>query len=560
MPRFSQSDLMSFLEDRRLVKAKQVSTPARGQKPQPIQSVMLNKHSRLMSHGKNIVDPNRAISYRVLRRVSEKAWLINTIIGHLSNRVRPFMKRSTDENIRGFQVRLKDDTKKPTREQQKRMEELEEFFLKTGFGEDPDREDSLTEFAVKGIRDVLTLDQLTTELQHTRGNDLWAFWAIDPSTIYRVDEQGYDGDDKIKFIQEIDGVTTATYTRDELIFDYMNPRTDIEHSGYGYSYVEQAIDLIIAQINTFAYNMGVFTEDRLPRGMLMINGDADLEDAEALEEYIIDVMSGHPSAKHHIPVIAGGKSGTGQSNDRKIEWVSFQNSNREMEFIQWTEFLWSAVAALFGIDLEELGIKTSKSTALIGENMQPRIAESKSRGLSSILGFLEDHYQTILDRIDPDYDFEFVGYEKDDPKQKNETREAALRTYKSIDELRAEEDLKPFDEEWSKMPLNPHAVQIFQAAQQAEMMGGMGGEEGDPMGGGMPGGEEAMPGGEEGFVDEDGEGEESGEELYRRMMMGENPEEPAEGDDAYRRMMQGDNPDEAVAKSIEDGTEIIIEV
>ena len=106
---------------------------------------------------------------------------------------------------------------------------------------------------------------------------------MDPATIYRVNEEGCEGDDSIKFIQEIDMVTQATYAEEDLVFDYMNPRTDIDHFGYGYSAVEQAVDLIVSMINTFMFNSGAFTEDRLPRGMIMLTGDADQGDVMALE-------------------------------------------------------------------------------------------------------------------------------------------------------------------------------------------------------------------------------------------------------------------------------------
>ena len=52
----------------------------------------------------------------------------------------------------------------------------------------------------------------------------------------------------------------AGYTYENMIFDFENPRTDIYHSMYGYSLVEQAVDLITSVINTFIYNAGNFTE------------------------------------------------------------------------------------------------------------------------------------------------------------------------------------------------------------------------------------------------------------------------------------------------------------
>ncbi len=513
MKHIPQEELLSFLakahvvkkDSRALVPTRQVPE----QSVEPIKSVTLNPFNRLMYRGsRNIVEPNRKLDYRVLRVVAERAWIINAIIGHQIRSARPFMKPSTDNNIRGFQLRLKDKDRSPSAREKELMKVYTEFFLNTGYGSDPGREDDMTAFSAKVIRDLLTLDQVTTELQRTQVRKVYAYWAVDPATIFKCSEEGYNGDDRIRYIQEVDLAITAYYSRDDLIFDYQNPRTDVNHSGYGYSVVEQAIDLITGMINSFMYNMGFFTEDRLPRGMLLLQGDADMEEVEMIEDYLVNIMSGGPMSKWRVPIIPAGNGGSG-GEGRKFEWVSLQGSNKDMEFSQWTEFLWSSVAALFGIDLEELGIKTSKSTSVIPENSAPRIEASKSHGLGSVLSFLEAHYQKILDRLDPRFDFEFLGYERDDPSLKNATREAELRTFKTIDELRAEADLKPFGEDWSKVPLNPYVVQLMQSAQ-----GQAGGEAGMP-----PGAEEYGAGGEEG---------DDPSAAYRKLLMDEG-QEPEEG-------------------------------
>lgn len=465
-------------------------------KVDPTRSVMLNPSTRFMGwRGNQTVQPNRHIEYKVLRRISEKAWLINTIITHQQNKIRPFLKPSTDLNIRGFQLRVKDPDAVPNEAQKQRLKDMTQFIIKTGWGPDPERRDDLVHFGMKFVRDYMTLDQIATELQRTVSRKLFAYWAIDPATIIRCTESGYEGNDEIRYVQEIDMVPTAYYTDDDLIFDYGNPRTDIDHAGYGYSLTEQAIDLILAQINAFWYNASAMTEDNLPRGMILLNGDADLETVEAIEEYIIDIMSAGPQSKWKIPIVPSGMVGGGESSKKALEWVNFRNTNREQEYVEWTDHLWSAVAALFGVDLEELGIRTKKSGPVLNDNVTPRIEESKSRGLSSILSVLENHIQKIIDKTGDDWiDFEFVGYEREDPKAKSDLREAELRTYKSIDELRIEADLKPYNEDWSTIPLNPSVVQMKMSADQAAQMGG---------GMGMP-----------------GQGPE-GDEEYKNMMFGE---------------------------------------
>jgi hypothetical protein len=434
----------------------------------PLKSTFINPMNRYIYHSsRGVVETNKGITYKILRTVAERAWIINAIIDHYIRNVRPFLKPSTDRNIRGFNVTLKDMEHSMTNEEKKLAKIYEQFFLRTGFGDDPEREDDLGQYCSKVIRDALTLDQVAAELQRTVAKKIYAFWAVDGATILRAAEDGYDGNDQIRFVQEIDTITTAYYTRDDLIFEFMNPRTDIDHAGYGYSMVEQAVDLVTGLINSYMYNMGFFTEDKLPRGMLLLQGDADTEEVEMIEDYLVDIMSGGPVAKWHIPIVPAGRgSSNGEGNEsRRFEWVSLQGSNKDMEFSQWTEFLWSSITAIFGVDLEEMGIRTSKSASVIGQNTAPRLEVSKSRGLGFMLGFLQGHLQRILDKVDPRYQFEFVGYEKDDLVQKGQIRESQLRTSKTIDDLRKEDGDKPFNQPWSTIPLNPYVVQLLQGSQ-----------------------------------------------------------------------------------------------
>lgn len=416
--------------------------------------------------GRTVIDKRQGtyISYRVLRAVAEKAFLINIIITHTNRIIAPFCKVSTSSNERGFKIRLKDSSKVPTDEEKARMRELEEFFFNTGFDKNKDR-GNLISFIKKGNRDLLTLDQICTEKQRTKDGRLYAFWTVDPATIAKVtvceEDEQLPERDRVKYVQEVDMHDVAFFTDKDLEFDIMNPRSDIEHSMYGYSYVEQAMELISGMIKSFTYNMGNFDSDNLPRGMLLLNGDPDPGTVEAFEEYIVSVMSS-PADKWRIPLIPSGSDGS------SIQWLSLQSQNKDMEFGEWTSRLWASVAALFGVDLEELGIRLNGQTSVIPENPEARIVNSRSRILGDLLSFWDTHLQNILDEIDDKYDFEFVGYEVDDIRKKDESRKARLETIMSVNELRAEEDLKPIDDPLCDIPLNPQLV-ILKGQQGGKM-------------------------------------------------------------------------------------------
>ena len=217
----SPNELIRHLQKARVVKTETPSESV-GHKSQikGVQDTMaatINRTNRLMQRGsRNIIEPNRKIDYKVLRVVAERAWLINGIIGHIVRQTRPFLKPSTDNNIRGFRVTLKEQGKSLSKEDKELAKKYTDFFLNTGFGDDPDREDNLTMNAAKILRDLYTLDQVSTELQRTNNGQVYAYWAVDPATILKVSEEGYNGNDKIKYIQELEMITTAYFTRDDL--------------------------------------------------------------------------------------------------------------------------------------------------------------------------------------------------------------------------------------------------------------------------------------------------------------------------------------------------------
>jgi hypothetical protein len=413
----------------------------------------------------------RAINQRVLRRVSEKAWILNLCIQNITKKIRPYLKPTSSENQRGFRIK-KRETEKMSDAEKKMAKSLEQFLVHTGDVKDDNREDDLDKYATKIIRDLCQLDQVATELQWTRGGDLCAFWAIDAGTI-EVALPSTENEIGIKYVQVVHSIPYAPYSRDELIFDCMNPRTDIEKAGYGYSIVEQAIDLVTSAINTFAFNAGFFQENKLPRGILLLQGDADQNEIEDIEDYIVNLMSGPPSSQWRIPIIPAGRpDGGGDGASRKIEFVSMQGTNKDMEFQSWYDLQLSGIVGLFGLSMEDIGLHSTKSQPILGINNTPRIETSKSLVLGDILGFLQKHFNQIIGHKNPEYELEIIGYEKTDPKLAMEVDRSEVETIKSIDQKREEKGLEPFNKPWSQVPLNPHVIQMVMGEQQASPFGG----------------------------------------------------------------------------------------
>lgn len=416
---------------------------------------------------------NGSVNARVLRDIARKAWVINICISNILRKIRPFLKPSTDRNTRGFVILKKgEEIGKAAGQKSTKRKEIEDFILHTGNYDDSDR-DTFSMYCEKIVRDWLIIAQTSTEVQYNRGGQPIAFFAVDSGTIERIlpDKEHPE----FKYAQVINGMPRTVYTDKELIVAIANPQTDIYHSFYGLSPIEQAIDLIASEINTVTYNAGAFTENKLPRGMLLVDGDLDYESTEEMTDYIAEVMSGSPANQWRVPVIPSGVSK--ENGGGGINWVQLGGNNRDMEFSNWLDFLVSNVVALFGCSMEELGLHSQKSQTLFEKEGKTQVEQSKSTILGDTLSFLQDYVNRILDIAYPDHQLEFVGYEKDDPKAIVDIDKAETEAYKTLNEKREEKGLKKLDAEWADIPMNPQAVQLFQSA-QAQEQGGMLGMDG----------------------------------------------------------------------------------
>jgi len=394
---------------------------------------------RLNGYQRGLLNPNKVYSARLFRRVSEKAWLSNACIGHIIDKTIPYTMPVAYGGTRGFAIELTDKDKKISPKQKKRAKEITEFFLQTGWDRSDRHPDDLNHYVKKILRDLQTLDQTATEKVPYIGGGLAYFLAIDAATIVRCTEEGYDGDDKIKFVQQIESQIVAQFTENQLMFQFDNPRTDIENFGYGYSKIEQCIDLFVSSINSFKFNADAFTEDNLPRGMLLLNGDMDMDAVEEIEDYIVDTMSQigqNGGSKWKIPIIP-----TGQSGDKSsIQWQKMGETNNDMQYAEWMDFLTTGICAIYGVDPESLGLKTKQSAKIMESGSAEGRKYSDDKGIGNAIIFLSRHFQSMLDDIDPEFRFVFHGFEQDDAKELREAITSELSSTMSLNDMLREKD------------------------------------------------------------------------------------------------------------------------
>jgi HK97 family phage portal protein len=431
------------------------------------------------------------MSNNILRQISSKIGVIAAIQNTRWQQTKPFFVQSFNDDEVGFMAKLKDRDATPTEDQKKIMKEATEFMLNCGYtknmiGKEIEEEcerDNLVKSFKKMTTDIMSIDQIAISLRRDQKGRLLDFWILDAATIYPTRRDiGYEGDREIRYVQEVDGKVVEVFTKDDIIFDFMNSRSDLRKSSFGYSYIEQCVEMITSWIFAHTYNKDQFNISSQPRGFFTFEGgDVGQEDIEELQRQWIAMFSG-VKGMWRTPFLQYG-----------AKWNNLAPSNRDLEYEKYMKWLEGWIAAIHGMDIAELGQKNSNSQFVLNENKSKEINYSQDRGLKDLLS----HDQYILNRVKsfvPEWDFfnfTFTGMEKKDQKAEQEVDKQQIETYMTINEKRKEKDLPPI--EGGDIIANPQFVQMKQAEQQQAAMEAQGG---------APGEGEEPPEGEEGEVAE----------------------------------------------------------
>ena len=445
-----------------------------------------------------------SLSYQLLRKISYRNGVIASIINTRVNQVSLFSSQYLTPNDRigytvypksqkfGHLLRQANPNLPPqtmTEEQVKKMMYLMDFIENCGeretLGNDPERSNFM-EFLKKITRDSLTFDQLCFEIvKDPKTNKPAAVYAVDSGTI-RIADPKTKRDKGIYFVQYLDGILYTGYTYDEMAFALRNPTTDIRTNGYGVSEIEMALNYIAAQIYGEEYNKRFFTQGSAPKGILNVKGTSlPTEELDAFRRAWHSQIAGVNNA-WKTPIIAS----------EGLEWINFNQSNREMEFARWLEYLVNVICAIYQIDPVEINFpnKGGVSGGAGGRSLSDssaieRIKFSKDKGLVPFLKFMETviNKYIISPLTDGEWEFSFYGYTDviDAQKMNMETQEVGyLRT---VNEMRSQYGLKPL--EGGDIILNPTYVQYKMQKQQLDVEQGK--PPGDDTGGDMVAGETA---------------------------------------------------------------------
>jgi len=517
------------------------------------------------------------LDYFKCRQLTYADPIVAAVIQTRLNQVAAYAKPQPDKYKIGFKIIMRDSEKEPSKADQSKMKDITEFIMNTGtpesFEDTPriKRRENFEGFLRKIVRDSLTFDQINFEITPRRDGRPYSFQAVDAATIRVIPdmkeqlEQSRTPQDEEQFknanlgiydtkewfdefqpknpryAQVIQGVVRHVFDEWEMAFGVRNPRSDLYTYGYGFSEIEMLVTTITSHMNAETYNRKFFSQGSAIKGILSFEGSVPPDQLEVFRRQWYQQATGVNNA-WRTPIMSLGKEG-------KLNWQSLHSTNREMEFGKWLDYTTKVICSVFQMDPIEIGFDISKqgsgesgSAGGLGNgNQAERVAFSQDKGLRPLLIFIQNMINDyIVFRLDPNFKFEFVGFQNASEKDDLDKSVQQVKHYKTINEIRSENDMKDLpDFEKIKNPgdvvLDSSLLQFIQAKMQEQS--GMD-ESGNPIEP-QPGMEGGMPGAGAPGAEPEPEGEGEPEPDYENMSVEELEAELAKLDDTEKSLSPG---------------------
>lgn len=362
-----------------------------------IKSVLIDPNTAASSAG--YLDKFSRIGFDMLRNMS-RAPIPRAIIN--TRKAQGLSHAIPQENkySAGFVIERQRDyfqIEKPdlTDEDKKNIKFLTEFLLTCGEHDefsDFDFEDYIGAF----IEDSLVLDQPCTEIISNRLGEPHSFLCVDGATMriantYFENQGQYSSNNFPNFeeqngylpshVQIVDGTIKAIYYPWEMGFWPRHKSTSIYSNGYGRSELEDLISTVTAMLNADAYNANYFKVGSNPKGFLRVSGNVNPAKIDELKESWQATVAGVQNA-HKMFVLEADK----------LDFISTQQSNKDMEWSNYKEFLIRTCCSIFKIAPEEIGwhIRGENAPAISGEkDSKSEVLYSRDKGLKPLLRHIE---------------------------------------------------------------------------------------------------------------------------------------------------------------------------
>jgi len=230
--------------------------------------------------------------------------------------------------------------------------------------------ESFRSFIEPIVEDLLVLDSGIIEKERTLGGRVVFLHGVDAALV-KVSTL-WDGDpDEARYWWCPDPLTEIPFKNSDMVYMMVNPRT---YRVVGLAPLETLKQTIDAEILGSNFNARMVTS-AAPDGILDLGEGARQENVDAFKSYWLAEVAGRESM--------GFIGGT-----RNAKYIPFRaSSNRDMQFLEWQNYLVRKIAAVFGLSPQDFGLTFDINRAT-GETQQEL---SEDRGLRPTLGLTQDY-------------------------------------------------------------------------------------------------------------------------------------------------------------------------
>jgi len=273
--------------------------------------------------------------------------------------------------------------------------------------------------------------------------------------ILELDEEKLDNED-YKYVQVVRGRILRAFTPDELFIGMRNPTTNLYANGYSVAELELLLNMVSGHIFTENYNRQYFLQGFSAKGILHIKAPLNRRKLESIRVQWQHMIKGNKNS-FQTPIMSGMD---------EIKWIPLTQNHSDMEFSNWMNYLIKIICSIFQVDPTEIGFGMREeggrgTGGLGGDQFTEKLTASKNKGLLPLIRFLEKFLNRhIIDKVDPDYKIEFVGISEEGQKATLERQATEVKYKKSVNEVRAEDDLPPI-EGADDLILDPNYMQWF---------------------------------------------------------------------------------------------------
>lgn len=415
--------------------------------PQPQRGIVFEdrKHRNAAFISKGLTKPGK-ISYDTLRRAANSVHVARICINVLKEKITKTK----------WTIKSRDPLKKVNEKEAEEVRNLLDYPNQNS--------ETFRTLLDKMLEDLLVLDAVSIEKTRYPNGKLAELYFVDSATIRPVyDELGNqdveiplktakDGDTflPVSYVQVLDnsqyggpesGEIVAAWPKKDFIHFHMHPQGAMEAYGYGLSPLEGVLSVVANLLNADNYNSTYFEEGSFPPIILQLVGQVSQRDLEAYREYLIQELTGN----FHRPAIMAGTS-----EAKVIDLKS--DSNRDMQFMEYTMFLAKLMCAAMGLSPQDIGLTddVNRSTSETMEDL------SNQKGYSSILDLFKEIINTQIIWRDfgyKDIEFDWVAQDSLDPDKASVIYDTALKNGTlTINEVRQKNGDMPFGE-WADEPM-----------------------------------------------------------------------------------------------------------